>query len=137
MSEDIRWQQRFENFQRSLGLLREAVDLGVGRLSDLEKGGVVQRFETTLELGWKTLKDFIEFSGITLATISPKSVVKEAFAAKLIADGQLWIDMLDHRNLLSHTYDEVVFTAAVEQIALRYLAAFEQLRSLLGAHKKP
>ena len=137
MSEDIRWQQRFESFQRALRLLRAAIDLGIEELSDLEKEGLVQRFETTLELGWNTLRDFLEFSGVTLATISPKTVVKEAFAAKLIPDGQLWIDMLNHRNLRSHTYDEEVFADAVEQIEARYLAAFEQLQTLLEAQKKP
>lgn len=133
MNEDIRWQQRFESFQRALRLLRAAIDLGIEELSDLEKEGLVQRFETTLELGWKTLRDFLEFGGVTL----PKAVVKEAFAAKLILDGQLWIDMLNHRNLLSHTYDEEVFAEAVEQIEARYLAAFEHLQTLLEAQKKP
>lgn len=137
MNEDIRWQQRFESFQRALRLLRAAIDLGIEELSDLEKEGLVQRFETTLELGWKTLRDFLEFGGVTLATVSPKAVVKEAFAAKLILDGQLWIDMLNHRNLLSHTYDEEVFAEAVEQIEARYLAAFEHLQTLLEAQKKP
>ncbi len=58
-------------------------------------------------------------------------MIKEAFAAKVIADGQAWIDMLDHRNLLAHTYDLSVFEQAVEAIAARYLPAMEALHEFL------
>ena len=63
---DIRWQQRFDNFDRALGLLREALANGPGALNQLEKEGVVQRFEYTLELAWKTIKDYLEESGVVL-----------------------------------------------------------------------
>ena len=63
---DIRWQQRFDNFDRALGLLREALANGPAALNQLEKEGVVQRFEYTLELAWKTIKDYLEESGVVL-----------------------------------------------------------------------
>lgn len=63
---DIRWQQRFDNFDRALGLLREALANGPAALNQLEKEGVVQRFEYTLELAWKTIKDYLEGSGVVL-----------------------------------------------------------------------
>jgi nucleotidyltransferase substrate binding protein (TIGR01987 family) len=96
-------------------------------LSSLEQEGAVQRFEFTLELGWKTLRDFLEHSGVAVEPVTPKQVVKLAFAAKIIRDGQLWIDMLDHRNLLSHSYDQAVFAEAVRAMAQRYLRGFEEL----------
>jgi len=130
MNQDIRWQQRFENFERALQLLRDGVK-NVGSLSELEQQGVIQRFEFTLELAWNTLKDYLIFSGVSLDQVTPKSVVKKAFAAKLIADGQLWVDMLDYRNRLSHTYDEAVFSEAVAQIADRFMHAFEELDAFL------
>jgi len=130
MNQDIRWQQRFENFERALQLLRDGVK-NVGSLSELEQQGVIQRFEFTLELAWNTLKDYLIFSGVSLDQVTPKSVVKKAFAAKLIADGQLWVDMLDYRNRLSHTYDEAVFSEAVVQIADRFMHAFEELDAFL------
>jgi len=130
MNQDIRWQQRFENFERALQLLRDGVK-NVGALSELEQQGVIQRFEFTLELAWNTLKDYLIFSGVALDQVTPKSVVKKAFAAKLIADGQLWVDMLDYRNRLSHTYDEAVFSEAVVQIADRFMHAFEELDAFL------
>lgn len=123
MTSTIRWQQRFQNFDRAVSLLREPIEAGVERLSLLEKEGVIQRFEFTLELAWKTLKDYLEFSGVVIDPATPRNVVKEAFAAKILPDGQVWIDMLDHRNLLSHTYDEKSFNAAIVAVAERDLPA--------------
>src|SRR5688500_3212577 len=102
---DVRWRQRLQNYSRALSLLRSALQNGPAALNDLEKEGAVQRFEYTVELAWKSLKDYLEFSGVQLDSITPKSVIKAGFAARLVSDGQLWIDMIDHRNLLSHKYD--------------------------------
>jgi nucleotidyltransferase substrate binding protein (TIGR01987 family) len=132
---DIRWKQRFENYEKALGLLHEAL-ANVDELSNLEKEGAVQRFEFTLELAWKTLKDYLEYSGVLLEQITPKQVVKQAFSAKIINDGQLWIDMLDRRNLLSHTYDSTVFDEAVREMANRYLPGFDDLRDFLNLKKR-
>jgi len=129
MNSTIRWKQRFQNLNRAVVLLREPFDGGVERLSVLEKEGVVQRFEFTLELAWKTLRDYMEFSGAIIEPATPRNVVKEAFAARILADGQVWIDMLDHRNLLSHTYDEKTFGDAIQALADRYLPAIERLHA--------
>ena len=109
MNPDIRWKQRFQNFDRGFVLLRDALAREPESLSMLEKEGVIQRFEYTFELAWKTLKDYLEESGLVITPITPRQVIKEAFAAKVISDGVVWVNMLDHRNLLSHTYDSSVF----------------------------
>ena len=104
---------------------------GPAALNQLEKEGVIQRFEYCFELAWKTVKDYLEGNGFVFAIVTPRQVVKDAFAAKVIGDGQVWIDMLDHRNLLSHTYSLATFDEAVETIHLRYLAAMENLHGFL------
>lgn len=58
-------------------------------------------------------------------------MLKDAFAARIISDGQVWIDMLDHRNLLSHTYDFSRFEQAVEAIHARYLTGLGKLHEFL------
>jgi nucleotidyltransferase substrate binding protein (TIGR01987 family) len=131
---DIRWKQRFQSFDRALRLLRAGLANGPAMLNQLEKEGIVQRFEYSFELAWKTIKDFMEAIGSSFEIIAPRPVIKDAFAAKLSTDGQVWIDMLDHRNLLSHTYDEAAFEMAVEAIASRYLPAMESLHALLLQH---
>lgn len=126
---DVRWKQRFDSFDRAMVLLREALEGGPAALNQLEKEGAIQRFEYSLELAWKTAKDFLEDSGLVIEPVTPREVIKQAFAAKIISDGQLWIDMLNHRNLLAHTYDCAVFEAATEALAARYLPAMENLHA--------
>lgn len=123
---DIRWKQRFENFERAFLLLKEAFEKDIAVMSDLEKEGIIQRFEYTFELAWKTLKDYLIYNGVSFDQITPKSVIKQAFAAKIIEDGQVWIDMLEQRNLMSHTYDSESFETVFHNISGQYLAALEQ-----------
>lgn len=131
MQEDIRWRQRFHNFDRAVHLLREPIERDVTTLSNLEKEGTIQRFEFAVELAWKTLKDYLEFEGQFIEPVTPRNVIKTAFAAHILQDGQVWIDMLDHRNLLSHTYDERIFDQVVCAIRDRYLGAITALHDWL------
>jgi nucleotidyltransferase substrate binding protein (TIGR01987 family) len=128
---DVRWKQRFQNFDRAFVLLRSALENGPAGLNPLEREGVVQRFEYSFELAWKTVKDYLEEGGFVFPVVTPRQVLKDAFTAKILADGQVWIDMLDHRNLLSHTYTMAGFEKAVEAIHARYLTAFGQLHEFL------
>ena len=132
MNPDIRWRQRFENFDRALGLLREALANGQENLSPLEQEGAAQRLEYTLELAWKCMKDYLEDSGVTISPATPRQVIKEAFVAKIITDGQTWIDMLNHRNLLSHTYDFAVFEEAIRATEDRYLPTLQALHEFFS-----
>ena len=128
---DIRWKQRFQNFGKALALLSDALKDGPEALSALEKEGVVQRFEYTVELAWKTVKDYLEAGGLLVSPVTPRQVIKDAFAAGVLAEGDVWIAMIDQRNLLSHTYDLKVFSQAVDAIALRFLPALAALNHYL------
>ena len=127
MKNTVRWKQRFENYERAFLLLKEAFEKDPAEMSDLEKEGVIQRFEYTFELAWKTLKDYLSYSGVVLDQITPRSVIKQAFAAKMIEDGLTWINMLEQRNLMSHTYDSESFEAVFSNISGSYLVVLEQL----------
>ncbi len=118
---DIRWQQPFTNFQRAFLLLREAIEQDPAQLSQLEKEGIIQRFEYTFELAWKVLKDRMEFDGLELDKISPKAVVRQAFNAKYISNPDTWLKMIGDRNLMSHTYDFAKFEAIIKTIRESYL----------------
>ena len=131
MNQDIRWRQRFENFDRALCLLSKALADGQEKLSPLEQEGAAQRLEYTLELAWKCMKDYLEESGVSINPSTPRQVIKEAFVAKIISDGQVWIDMLNHRNLLSHTYDFTIFEDAIRATIARYLPALQSLHQFL------
>jgi len=77
------------------------------------------------------LKYFREHSGAQLSSATPKSVVKAAFAARLIADGQQWIDMLDHGNMLSHKDGPGLLGQGSAEIQSRFLPALDALRQYL------
>lgn len=127
MEKDIRWIQRLDNFQKAVNLLVEIQSLDLNELSQLEKEGVIQRFEYTLELGWKTLKDKMEFDGLILDRISPRVVMKEAFQAKYISQIDRWMEMINDRNLLSHSYDLETFESVIPDIKKIYAPLLEEL----------
>ena len=127
MSEEIRWQYRFANFSRAYSLLRDALEDGVEPLNQLEREGVIQRFEFTFELSWNLLKDKLEYDGIILSSATPRGVMRQAFSAKLIDDCDAWLAMLTDRNLMSHTYDFERFDVVIRNIHSRYLAVLDDL----------
>lgn len=132
MIEEVRWHYRFRNFSRAYALLSEALDQEVAELNELEREGAIQRFEYTFELAWLTLKDRLEYGGIVVGDATPRNVIRSAFAAKLIDDAEVWIDMLVDRNLMSHTYDFARFEAVLVNIRNRYLAVLGDLYERFG-----
>ena len=127
-NKDIRWIQRFQNFDRAFLVLRSALEeRDLEQMSELEKEGLIQRFEYSYELAWKTMKDYLEEQGTIINPVTPRNVIKEAFSAQIIADGQVWVDMMLHRNLLAHTYDFSKFKEVLDAVVERYLDAQEQL----------
>lgn len=129
---DIRWKQRFDNLQRAYRRLQWALEMTQQDPDgDLIRMAVIKAYEFTFELSWKTLKDYLAYNGIDARL--PREVIKQGFATGLIANGQLWIDMLEERNLMAHTYDDTRARQAVEQIQLRYLSGLAQLHDLLAS----
>ena len=131
MAQDIRWQQRFDNYKRALTQLTAAVELSTQReFTQLEKQGVIQGFEIVHELAWNVLKDLLEFEGIQ-GIVGSRGTVREAFKRGLLADGELWLDMIDKRNLTSHTYNAELAQDMVNTIVHRYYPSFVALQQQL------
>ena len=120
MSEDIRWIQRLDNYQRALTHLQSAVELMAQReLSQLEKQGVIQAFEFSWELAWKLMKDYLQWQGIA-GLSGARDAIREAFRQGLIDDGQVWMAMLQDRNRTSHTYNETTMLELLDAISSDY-----------------
>ena len=126
---DIRWKQRFSNFGKSYLLLEKAVVKP--ELNEIERAGIVQVFEMTFELAWKTLKDYLFQNDVDARF--PRDVIKESFRYELISDGETWMDMLEKRNLLSHTYDEATVELVLTLIRGKYFGAISQVYQFLLA----
>ena len=127
MKQDIRWKQRFQNFERAFIFLSKSCKLEF--YDELQGAGLVQSFEFTFELAWKTLKDYLQDQG--LETQFPREVIKQAFATQLIEDGTLWIEMLDKRNELTHTYNQEQAKRAVRTIRNNYFPPIEQVYQVM------
>jgi nucleotidyltransferase substrate binding protein (TIGR01987 family) len=128
---DIRWIQRFQNYQKAFAQLREAVELSRQRaLSKLEQQGLIQAFEYTHELAWNTLKDFLEARGTT-ALFGSRDATRAAFALGLIEQGEVWMQMIQSRNQTTHTYNEETMGQIVTAITQTYAAEFARLQTRL------
>jgi len=121
---DIRWKQRFMNYDRAFKRLSEAMH--EEELNELERNGLVQRFEFSLELAWKTTKDFLEEKGFAFRP-SPKDTFRQAQSAGYITNAQELIDGLDLRNELSHDYDGEKFERAEKQLRTETFPALKAL----------
>jgi len=119
---EVRWRQRFDNFENAYALLKKYVDLA--NPDELARAGIIQFFEMAFELAWKVMKDYLEAEGFQIK--SPKEAIKQAFQAGLLTDGQVWIDALEDRNLTVHTYEETTAIEVAERIKTGYFPAMRQ-----------
>ncbi|WP_106496244.1 nucleotidyltransferase substrate binding protein [Lentibacillus sp. Marseille-P4043] len=122
-SDEVRWKQRFENFERSYKLLEKYSTEPIK--TELERAGIIRFFEMTFELSWKVIKDYLEAQGYIIK--SPRDAIKQAFQIELIDDGHVWLEALSKRNLTTHTYDETLAKEFVEEITTIYLPAIQVL----------
>lgn len=116
MEQDIRWRQRFSNYSKAIGQLIEFME--IEELNKFEVQGLIQCFEYTFELAWKVMKDYLELEGFEVKT--PRSTIQTAFQIDLIEEGHTWIDALNKRNLMAHTYDEATTNEAEALIKESY-----------------
>lgn len=113
--EDTRWQQRFENFEKTLLLLQNAMNISNPDI--FQKAGMIQFFEISFELSWNVLKDYMEAKGF-VGMRSPRDAIKKAFEIGMITDGHTWIQTLENRNLTAHTYDEAMAEKVIQEIVV-------------------
>jgi nucleotidyltransferase substrate binding protein (TIGR01987 family) len=122
--EDIRWKQRFRNYEKSLNYLEDA--LAIKQPDVIQRAGIIQFFEMTYELAWNTLKDYLQEQGF-LNLNSPRDAIKKAFEIELITDGNIWLKALEDRDLTSHTYDEETAIEVENLIRNNYYRLLKEL----------
>jgi nucleotidyltransferase substrate binding protein (TIGR01987 family) len=117
MEQDVRWKQRFNNLKKAYIQLSEAVEMD--EYTDLEREGMIQRFEYTYELAWNTIKDFYEYQGDKDIQGS-RDAIRLAFERGLIQEGEIWMKMIDNRQRTSHTYNKETAEEIAELIRVYY-----------------
>lgn len=90
-----------DDYAQAVARLREV--LAVPAADDLDRAGCIQYFEFSFELAWKTVKVVGESQGLS-GLVSPRACLSQAFTAGWIQCEELWLEMLDARNRMSHTY---------------------------------
>ena len=132
-TDEIRWQQRLENFCRALAQLEKACDQE--DYSDLERAGLVKMFEFSFELSWKALKDLLFYEGYDVK--SPREVIRKSFETEYINedDSEVFLDALDKRNLLSHTYEGETALEAERLIKGRFCPLLRRICNAMEAKR--
>ena len=135
-TDEIRWKQRLQSFNKANSMLQEGLLNPVIKLSKLEQEGVIQRFEYTFELAWKTLKDLLFYEGYDAK--SPREVLRQAFESEYLSetDTEILLDALNKRNLLSHTYEEATAQQALHLIEKNYSPVLNSLNIKLNQNSE-
>jgi nucleotidyltransferase substrate binding protein (TIGR01987 family) len=131
---DIRWKQRFQNFENAYNtfcrsLKRHTADPD----DDIIQMALVQAFEFTYELAWKTMKDYLTAEGFDEPAGS-KQTIRSAFAAGIIGDAEQaeqWMAAVERRNLASHTYNSLVLDEGVAFITETFYPLAQKLYEAL------
>ncbi|MBF0344434.1 MAG: nucleotidyltransferase substrate binding protein [Nitrospirae bacterium] len=105
-----------DRLQKAYAQLKDAVERAV---DDLDRDGVIQRFEFTFEAFWKCVKILVEHEGFTCQ--GPRSCIKEGARRGYLSDGQTLLDMLEDKNRTLHVYSEAAAQEIFERIKEVYI----------------
>ena len=136
MANDVRWIQRFSNYRKALGRLSDAIELSEVRpLSELEQQGLIQAFEYTYDLAWKTLQDLLRDRNRPNNIGGPTVIITQALDDGFIKNEDDWKSLKKAREMTSHTYDEEAANEIASNIVNIYHGLFIQLETRLQLEK--
>lgn len=131
-NQDIRWKQRFQNYEKAFGRLVRAIEVVKATPDDdLLQSGLVQTYEYTFELAWKTLKDYLESEGFLLR--SPRETIRQGFQSGFIVNAEDWLQALADRNLIDHIYDDEVMARVLKDVFERYFFILQEFNTSFKA----
>ena len=132
MEQDVRWKQRFANYNKALNQLSEGIANNGLNPASIIKEGIIQRFEFTHELAWKVMKDYLEYEGYQNVSGS-RTATREAFNKGLLTRGQVWMDMIESRNNTVHTYNENILEDEFKNIVNNYFQIFIEFQTKMNS----
>lgn len=119
--------KKFENYSAALGNLKLCRNYDPP-YDVVTKTGLVNLFSICFKQAWKTMKALLEQHGYGEGrTGSPKMIIKLAYQAGMIQDERGWLELLERRNEVAHSYNEEIALAIIEETKKKYLILFEQL----------
>ena len=118
--------EQLEKAFENLKIIIDAYEKEKDRIiKDGLRDSIIQRFEFVTELSWKLMKKYLD-ENLVIEVYSPRSVIKESYKQDLIENGEIWLDILEDRNLTSHTYDENTANRIKDNIVNKYVIEFEK-----------
>jgi len=126
---DIRWKQRFENFQKAFAQLAKFIEKQ--ELNELEEQGLIKAFEYTYELAWNVMKDYYQYQGEDNIQGS-RDAIRLAFKRGLVEDGEDWMAMIKSRIMSSHTYNEELVQEIKAAVLNKYYPLFERFNQKMN-----
>lgn len=122
------YRSRKENYVKAVKRLNEAnLFYKKDSKNSIYIDALIQRFEFTFELAWKTLKAWLEDQGFVAKINSPKGILRMAYEAGIIIEEQTWLSMLESRNITTHLYDEAEAIEIADSISNIYRKALIKL----------
>ena len=123
MSDKIK--NSIQNFEAAFNKLDEYLSLPI--LNDRDRSGIIKAFEFTFELAWKTFQKIAVDEGLEAGSL--KSSLKQAFKLNIITNKNesIWLQMLEDRNLMSHTYRDKLSKVVVERIQDKYKDSIQSI----------
>jgi len=131
----LRAEDSLVNFSKALERFSSVVDrqkeFAEDGYSDIYLDLVVRRFEFTYDMSWKAIKRYLDFIGI--GCMNPRGCFKEAFSQELLDEESIWLDMIEMRDISSHTYSEEEMSEILDRLD-SYKQAFAKLKQAIEAH---
>ncbi len=123
--------QKYDNYTKAFNSLeRGIIDYNLDKDSEIMKAGIIKLYEITWELGWKALKEYLEDQAIQFMP-TPRETIKQAYQLSLIENEDNWMSILDDRNEMNHTYNQMKADDLIANILTKYFFAFKELKNTL------
>jgi len=119
MNNELRWNQRFQNFEKAFNVFQRRIDEYEAHSGEeVYKMALIQGYEIIIELAWNVIKDYLQNDGFDVR--NGKQAIRQAFQNELIRDGEIWLQALENRNLTSHAYSDEVLEKIVSFISEQF-----------------
>ena len=121
--------KKYENFCRSLSNLKEGAELNEP-YTVVEQTGIAALFEICFEQSWKLMKAILEEHGRYDEKVGlPRAIIKLAYQCGMITDCEGWLELLESRNILAHTYSNEQVLNIIRKLKTDYIPLFEALKT--------
>ncbi len=125
------YKQSLLNCEKALQKLNEFLAVTQHLNKDYTQAAVIQAFEFTFEVFRKTFQKIGRSEGIAIG--SPKSAFSFAYQSGLIEDENIWLDLLNDRNMTTHSYHEIIAQKIFSNIKEKYVFVFQKAYQILFA----